>query len=858
MTTILAVQSRIDSTRLPGKALLPLAGEPILARVLQSMKLVPADRYFLATDPGSAERLAPIAEQWGFECFIGPRDDVLERFCLLIQESGADRVIRATGDNPFLFHEAAAALIPEFERRRCDYITWKGLPHGSGVELFSAASLLKARAAASSYDQEHVGPALYNHPDIFRSLMLEAPPQWNFPCFRTTIDTPEDYRQAVRLASILNSEGQSSAPCSSELLRDQLCPSPENSSGRDFPFSADRIVRACGIRSRPVLCVPSVVQGRGTGHIRRCVSIASALGGDILIPENSGISNIAELLVSPALGDTALLEDFRIRNTPGRAGEYSLIVADLFSMERDGDRAGVPGARELSSLAPLAALDEGGKFHCYCDYLADIIPSSEISRRANSVNPGFITLPRNRREAFPARIDRVLVVIGGEDPAGFTVPAALTFASLGCDVDAILNAVPPGASVSSASPVRWLKEVPCLREKLAEYDLVVTHYGFTAFEAAAANCAVLLLATTPLHEKLSRSLGFTVLRPRDMSPKVFSGFIEEPRKLLPAEHDTAPHSGAALSPDIRGAKAADTISAGNLAGFIASLAAGKRILCPLCGLGTGAGNHTFGEDPVEARFPDRTIRRCRRCGMLYLSWVQQGDTEYNTAYFFEEYKKQYGKTYLEDFDSIKEQGLRRMGYIESALGSPRQAGAEKRRRNGKPALLDIGCAYGPFLSAAAEYGWEPYGTDISPEAVRYVTDTLHLPASVSEFAEFDPASAFGRLTFDAVTMWYVIEHFDNLVPVLDKISSMLKTGGIFAFSTPSASGVTGRFSAETFFRESPRDHFTLWQPEKTARILKRWGFARYRILSTGHHAERFPKKGRGSLLRRTFGDGKTL
>jgi 2-polyprenyl-3-methyl-5-hydroxy-6-metoxy-1,4-benzoquinol methylase len=594
------------------------------------------------------------------------------------------------------------------------------------------------------------------------------------------------------------------------------------------------------------------VEGRGTGHLRRCVSIALSLGGDILIPEqllskNGGIKNAAELL--------APIEDFRIRHSlaglipqsadaVGAVGAYSLIVADMFAMERDSsgdENSSVPGARELSALAPLAALDEGGRFHRYCDYLADIIPSSEISRGANSVNPGLIPLPQKRREGFPQEIKRVLVAVGGEDPAGLTVPAAEGFAALGCEVDAVLSSGSPAADTASGSvpAIRWFKEIPCLREKLAEYDLVVTHYGFTAFEAAAANCAVLLLATSPLHEKLSHSLGFTVLRPKDISAQVFSGFLGEPEKLLPS---------AALSPDVQA----------SLPGFIASLAAGKRTPCPLCN--SGEGKYSIGEDPVIGRFPDRTIRRCRSCGMLYLSWVQQGSTDYNGAYFFEEYKKQYGKTYLEDFDAIKGQGLRRMALIESAMNVTQSIarGAEKRHRNEKPAVLDIGCAYGPFMSAAADQGWEAFGTDISPDAVRHVTDVLHLPAVSAEFPEFDPAWVFGRLTFDAITMWYVIEHFDDLVPVLDKVSSMLKTGGVFAFATPSASGVSGRFSQGTFLRQSPRDHFTLWQPEKTARILKRWGFARYRIVSTGHHPERFPDTGRGSFIRRALGGGKRL
>ena len=89
-------------------------------------------------------------------------------------------------------------------------------------------------------------------------------------------------------------------------------------------------------------------------------------------------------------------------------------------------------------------------------------------------------------------------------------------------------------------------------------------------------------------------------------------------------------------------------------------------------------------------------------------------------------------------------------------------------------------------------------------------------------------------------MWYVIEHFQDLDSVLKGVSKILKTGGIFAFSTPSASGVSGRFNTQSFFQNSPTDHFTLWEPGRAASILKKYGFKVAKIVSTGHHPERFP------------------
>ena len=103
--TVLIIQSRLGSTRLAGKALLKLKEKPILAWVFETMKKVKADRYFLATDYKSEEKLAPLAKEYGFECFAGSENDVLERFCKVIEKTNADTIIRATGDNPFLFYD---------------------------------------------------------------------------------------------------------------------------------------------------------------------------------------------------------------------------------------------------------------------------------------------------------------------------------------------------------------------------------------------------------------------------------------------------------------------------------------------------------------------------------------------------------------------------------------------------------------------------------------------------------------------------------------------------------------------------------------------------------------------------------
>ncbi len=208
--------------------------------------------------------------------------------------------------------------------------------------------------------------------------------------------------------------------------------------------------------------------------------------------------------------------------------------------------------------------------------------------------------------------------------------------------------------------------------------------------------------------------------------------------------------------------------------------------------------------------------------------MDKNDKEYKKSYFLEDYKKQYGKTYEEDFDSIKKQCSKRIENIVSITNLKDDT-----------SVFDIGCAYGPFLKASEEIGWNPYGTDISIDAIKYVQNKFQFPSCVSAFPEINTVEQFGISTFDVVTMWYVIEHFKNLNDVLKKVNSLLNIGGVFAFSTPSAEGVSCKTSKYDFYKNSPSDHYSVFEPSKVKKILEKYNFSVEKIVSTGHHPERF-------------------
>ena len=261
----------------------------------------------------------------------------------------------------------------------------------------------------------------------------------------------------------------------------------------------------------------------------------------------------------------------------------------------------------------------------------------------------------------------------------------------------------------------------------------------------------------------------------------------------------------------------------SLEAVLENLIKGRKMYCPVCQ------KKDIYNDKIISRNDTRTYRRCSCCGMVYMSYTIQPEMHYEKSYFFEDYKKQYGKTYEEDFESIKNQGLRRIENIKEVAGNVCNK-----------TLLDIGCAYGPFLAASADNNIIPYGTDISDDAVDYVQNTLKYTAKCCPFPDIDTKKEFAMEQFDIVSMWYVIEHFKDLNSVLTKVNEILKTGGIFAFSTPCGEGISAKSDIDHFYKISPADHYSIWEITKADNILQKYGFEVKKIVSTGHHPERFP------------------
>ncbi|WP_137890883.1 glycosyltransferase family protein [Ramlibacter sp. 2FC] len=208
MKTVIVVQARMTSTRLPGKVLLLLAGQPMLMRLIERLRRVKqADAVVVATTTNTTDDpIAALCEQLGVPCHRGSEFDVLSRYADAARLNDADVVVRITSDCPLIDPALVDQLIATYLEGGCDYVsnmlppTW---PYGMAVEVFSAAALREAQAEATqASEREHVTPFIYWHPERYRLRNVES--SENLSAQRWTVDTAEDYELVRRLFETLH------------------------------------------------------------------------------------------------------------------------------------------------------------------------------------------------------------------------------------------------------------------------------------------------------------------------------------------------------------------------------------------------------------------------------------------------------------------------------------------------------------------------------------------------------------------------------------------------------------------------------------------------------------------------------
>jgi spore coat polysaccharide biosynthesis protein SpsF len=197
--TIGVVQARTTSSRLPGKVLLRLGGQPMILRQLERTRRAKTlDEIVVATsDDPSDDELVQVVHDAGYRVVRGPLDDVLGRFTQVVRELHPVNVVRMTADCPLISPAVIDQVVQTFDGSDADYASNTMVPtypDGLDIEVVTAVALREVAAITTDpHEREHVTLGVYRRPDQFVIENIQDPTGADHSHLRWTVDTPSDF-----------------------------------------------------------------------------------------------------------------------------------------------------------------------------------------------------------------------------------------------------------------------------------------------------------------------------------------------------------------------------------------------------------------------------------------------------------------------------------------------------------------------------------------------------------------------------------------------------------------------------------------------------------------------------------------
>lgn len=189
----------MGSSRLPGKVLADIFGQPTLGRLVSRLHCCEhVDEVVVATSTAKEDDiLAKWCQQLAIPCYRGSEDDVLNRVVEAHKFMKSDLVVEITGDCPMTDPDIVDLGIETFLTHDVDVVTNCGSqltwPMGQYVQVFPLALLEQVdRTVSDAAVHEHVSLHFYEHPERYRILEMLAPKRWREPTWRFQLDYPED------------------------------------------------------------------------------------------------------------------------------------------------------------------------------------------------------------------------------------------------------------------------------------------------------------------------------------------------------------------------------------------------------------------------------------------------------------------------------------------------------------------------------------------------------------------------------------------------------------------------------------------------------------------------------------------
>jgi SAM-dependent methyltransferase len=220
--------------------------------------------------------------------------------------------------------------------------------------------------------------------------------------------------------------------------------------------------------------------------------------------------------------------------------------------------------------------------------------------------------------------------------------------------------------------------------------------------------------------------------------------------------------------------------------------------CGLCGATGRAWRHKHGFE----------VLLCSSCGNGFVpesSVPKDLESLYSKAYFEGAHATGY-PSYLADSSIILENFADRLRFID-------EVGAPGKR------LLDVGAAYGLFLKAARDAGWDASGVEIAPDCALEAARLSGASVACGDFCKVPLAGPY-----DVIVMLDVIEHFRDPAASVRRAFELLSPGGLLVIETGNLDAPWARLLGNRWYFLDPPQHLFYFSEQGLKALLDRSGF----------------------------------
>lgn len=194
------IEARYRSSRLPGKVVKAILGQPMLARMIERVaRARTLDAIVVACPEGGEDDvIEEVALETGVLCFRGSEDDVLSRVVGAARANRADVIVEVTGDCPLHDPALIDKVVSDYLLGGADFVSNilpYTTPRGTDVRVFAAEALARiAETSTDPADREHVSLHFWEHPGKYVRRNVETELAAGAESLRLTVDTEDDFR----------------------------------------------------------------------------------------------------------------------------------------------------------------------------------------------------------------------------------------------------------------------------------------------------------------------------------------------------------------------------------------------------------------------------------------------------------------------------------------------------------------------------------------------------------------------------------------------------------------------------------------------------------------------------------------